>query len=191
MSATPAPILRRAEFDPKLKVYFVLNGALILAVTLIGLPLLPLWLVFGAVWWAPRYFASLECLLAERALTVRRGVVFKIEKTIPLDKIQDLSLRHGPFLNAFGLVRLTIETAGQSGGGAGQGDAVLVGVIGAREFRDAVIEQRDHLADGGGRGRLVPSEDASALRAEAEAVALLREIRDSLHRLEKGRDDGN
>lgn len=76
--------------------------------------------------------------------------MFREEKSIPLDKITDLTLKHGPVLRALGLVTLHIETAGQSTQ-AGAADAKLTGVVEARRFRDSVLEQRDRVAEQGYR----------------------------------------
>lgn len=175
-------VLRAATFDPKLKVYIAFSPCIVFLVTIVGIPLIPLWLIFSWFWWAPRHFDSLSCELTERSLLLKRGVIFKVEKSIPLDKIQDMALRHGPLLNAFGLASITIETAGQSGGGAGQGDAVLTGVIGAREFRDAVLAQREGATEVAA-ATVLPATPASPAGAD-EAADLLREIRDTLVRIE-------
>jgi putative membrane protein len=155
-----------AVFDPKLKIYLVLQVASVLAFTLVGLPALPFWLILGPVW-ANLYFPSIEARLTGRSLVYRHGVWFRQEMSIPLDKIQDVSLHHGPILNALGLATLKVETAG---GGQTGSSAVLLGVTNAEAFRGEVIRRRDTLAAGP--------------RAPEDDVALLREIRDSLGRIE-------
>ena len=48
------------------------------------------WTVGWGQWYARRSFEMLRCELHERTLVVKRGILFRVEKTIPLDKIQDL-----------------------------------------------------------------------------------------------------
>ncbi len=48
-----------------------------------------------------------ECELRQRSLNVKRGFCFRTEKTFPLEKIQDLTLREGPLLNYFGISQLS------------------------------------------------------------------------------------
>ena len=111
MSAQSNSIVE-ARFSPKLKVYFWISGALILIATVAGILLLPFWVFVGG-WWASRYHASLSCRLTERSVVIGKGVFFRQELTIPLDKIQDVSIHEGPLLSTLGLLRLRLETAGQ------------------------------------------------------------------------------
>ena len=151
---------------------------LILIVSLVGIPLAPIWLLGWGQWWAKRRYENLRCILYERSLVVKRGVVFKSEKTIPLDKIQDLTVREGPLLRAFGLRSLKIETAGQSSP-QGQADANIVGVVDPREFRDKVLRQKDRMLGLSAAPRL--SEPAPATGSSVES--LLTEIRDLLRKI--------
>jgi putative membrane protein len=106
-------------------------------------------------------------------------VIFRSEKNIPLDKIQDVGMVEGPLLRKLGLVQLSIETAGQSSA-QGAADASLVGIIDARAFRDAILEQRD---------RVVGAAPASASEPQDRAGSnsshdVLVEISASLGRIE-------
>ena len=156
-----------AKFDPKLKIYLVLQVAAVMGVTLVGLLALPAWALLGPAW-AHFYFPTITATLTDRALLYSHGVLFRQEMSIPLDKIQDVSLMHGPLLDAFGLCTLRVETAG---GGQQGSAAVLVGVRDAAEFRSAVIARRDAAATQG---------KATA----ATEIEILREIRDALVRVE-------
>ena len=180
MSAQANSIVE-ARFSPKLKVYFWVSGALILIATVAGILLLPFWLVLGG-WWASRYHASLSCRLTERSVVVGKGVFFKQELTIPLDKIQDISIREGPLLGALGLLSLRIETAGQRSAATGQSEADLIGLMDARRVRDQILEQRDRLEE---RGFAAPAAVAGPAADGADGErAVLGEIRDALLRIE-------
>ena len=163
-AAAPGDLL--ATFDPKVKVYLILQVAAILAATMIGILFLPFWVFLGPVW-ANLYFPTIEARLTQRSLVYRHGVWFRQEMSIPLDKIQDVSLHSGPILDAFGLCTLKVDTAG--GGQAGS-SAVLTGVRQAEAFRTEVIARRDALSSGP--------------KPAVDELALLRDIRDSLVRIE-------
>jgi putative membrane protein len=169
-------ILLQARFDSKLQTYWMLTTLIMLAATIVGIPFVPAWLIVG---WSfhRKHYERLQCELTTRSVNVRRGSLFRVEKHVPLDKIQDVSMREGPILRSLGLSALAIETAGQSGAHGGS-DAVLVGVVDAPKFRDAILEQRDRV--------VLASDDApvSAPRAGGDGDALLIEIRDSLRRIE-------
>lgn len=177
MSAQANSIVE-ARFSPKLKVYFWVSGALILIATVAGILLLPFWVFVGG-WWASRYHASLSCRLTDRSVVIGKGVFFKQELTIPLDKIQDVSIHEGPLLGALGLLQLRIETAGQRSAATGKSEADLIGVMDARTMRDRILEQRDRLAE---RGFAAPAPVAGEAGAGADGV--LGEIRDALLRIE-------
>ncbi len=133
--------LKTATFDPKVKSYWITLGVITCLVCLVGIPLIPIvalliWLVAG------RMLKAMSAELLERKLVVKRGVFFKEEKSIPLEKITDVGLSQGPLMRLFGLYRLSFETAGQSGQGA---LLSLLGVVDASEFREAILTQKDNL----------------------------------------------
>lgn len=180
MSRLTTPI-QEARFHPKLRLYLYLLSILVLIGTVVGIAALPVWLFLGR-WWARRYYERLECTLGERALVVKKGIQFRTEKTIPLDQIQDVSVRHGPLLNWLGLAKLSVETAGQSGSSQGAA-ASLIGVVDPIAFRDRVLEQRDRLQDRA--ARTTDAAPALAGTATDRVVPLLEEIRDTLHGIER------
>ena len=112
--ATPPALPLRAAFNPLLRPYFVVYGAGVLAVTIVGIPLALIWLCGVGAWWARHYFDRLECELGETALRFRKGILVQVEKTIPLENIQDVTFIEGPLLRRFNLSVLRFETAGQS-----------------------------------------------------------------------------
>ncbi|MDN3489171.1 MULTISPECIES: PH domain-containing protein [unclassified Pseudoalteromonas] len=132
--------LKTASFNPKVKSYWITLGVITCLVCLVGIPLIPIvaliiWIVAG------RMLAAMSANLLERKLVVKRGVFFKEEKSIPLEKITDVGLSQGPLMRLFGL---SFETAGQSGHGA---LVSLLGVVDASEFREAILTQKDNLAE--------------------------------------------
>ncbi len=167
-----AKILQKADFNPKIKTYILWYGVLICLLTIVMIPLIPIWLIFSSMY-LKRYFERLECELTTRSLRFKKGYIFHTERTIPLDKIQDLTFKEGPLLKYFGLSILKIETAGNTGQGAS--DLSLIGIIDAFDFRNLVFEQRDKVTDN----------TRSEASAESESTTkILSEIRDSLQRIE-------
>ena len=136
-------IILKAEFNPLIKKYIFLLVLGILFLTVIGIPFVLVWLLGFGAWASKRYFDHLECFITDKNLEFRKGYIFKFEKTIPLDKIQELTLKEGPLLRSLGLARLDVETAGHSG--EGQADLKLIGIIDIKEFRNTVLRQRDKI----------------------------------------------
>ena len=136
-----APILR-AEIDEKVKQYWLVLGLIICffgVVTILALPLIIPIVLFAC----NKYLKALSVELFERKLSVKKGVFVKVEKSVPLEKITDISMVQGPLMRAFGLYRLNFETAGQSGDGA---LVTVIGIIDAEQFRERVLQQKDAIA---------------------------------------------
>jgi putative membrane protein len=167
--------IRKAEFNTKVCTYWLLSGALILVYTIVGIPLLLLWFPIGLVF-TKRYLDRMSCLLTDKALKVRKGIFIRTEKTIPLEKITDMGMVQGPIMRHFGLYKLTVETAGQSAQGA---LVSLTGIIDAKSFREAVLNQRDVISVASSR-----SVSPEVSQEPIDASSLLSEIRDSLLRIE-------
>lgn len=167
--------LFEATFEPRLKTYInvVVTGTM--AITIFGIVLIPLWLILGR-YYLNKYFENLYCELTTRALHFKKGVLVTTERTIPLDKIQDLTFKEGPLLKYFGLSILKVETAGQSS--SADGDMKLLGIVNAAEFRQMVLEQRDEITYNRS-GDFDNSGNVHTLEP------LLKEISETLKRIEK------
>ncbi|MEM9071742.1 MAG: PH domain-containing protein [Myxococcota bacterium] len=67
-----------------------------------------LWSVFTA---GLRY-RRFRYALSQGVLEVHQGIIFRREKTIPVDRMQHLDVERGPLERLFGLARLVVFTAG-------------------------------------------------------------------------------
>ncbi|RLD29776.1 MAG: PH domain-containing protein [Bacteroidetes bacterium] len=136
-------LMLKAEFNPKIKTYIFITIAFFLLVTVIGIPILIVWLLGLGQYISKRYYENMSCELTTKHLEFKKGVLFKVEKTIPLENIQDLTFIENPLLKYLDLRILKIETAGHSNP---QGsDMKLVGIIGASDFKKKVLHQRELL----------------------------------------------
>lgn len=164
------PSLVRASFNPLIRPYLVLYVALIMLAMIVAIPLLVPWLLGVGQWWARHYFNLLECELGPTTLRFRKGIIFQVEKTIPLENIQDVTFIEGPLLRRFHLSVLKFETAGQ---GHGQANAMsLVGIIDAAAFRGQILARREALKRELQRGATVEPAGAGDAAALAELVAI-------------------
>lgn len=167
-----------AQFDRSAIAYWRVLVSLVMVITVVGIPFIPFWLLYS-LWLGPKYFDGLSARLTTQALELRKGVFTRSESTVPLNRITDLKLYQGPLMRRFGLHRLKVETAGQSGPSASsEGD--LLGVVDAAAFRNAILRQRQVTLGA------EPSEDAPRATAPAGdgTTELLTEIRDILARME-------
>jgi putative membrane protein len=191
--------LRRASFTDKAVLYHLASA--MIAITLasvvlaaiaaiptagIGLILLavPVAAFFLLRWYYRLYFAKLECTLTRRTLHVGKGVVYRTEKAIPLDRITDLSMSQGPLLRYLDLEVMGVETAGQSGATQGGALVKLVGIENSRDFRAAVLEQRDRVTDTTAPRDSPPPPPPAAADTD-EHTQLLRDIRNTLRDIDE------
>lgn len=165
------------NFDPRLKTYTMVGTSLVLVVTVVGIVLLPFWFIFGKRY-VNRYFDNLFCELTTRALHFKKGIWFQTERTVPLDKIQDLTFKEGPFLRYFGLSYLMVETAGHSAQGVS--DMSLTGIIDARKFREMVLDQRDLITDKSNQ----TSSQSLSKQGDHELIPILKKMQSTLENIE-------
>ncbi len=167
-------ILATAEFDRSLVLYAWIMTNLVLLITMVGIIVMFFWVPFG---WIvhKKQLDSASCNLTRRGIAIRKGWIFKAQQNIPLDKLTDISIHEGPVLNLFGIVRISIETAGAN-------PFMLIGLkkSSTAQFRDIVMAQRDSIVMAQHEsplGSLVTSEQ------ESQSNDVLVEIRDILQQI--------
>ncbi|MDU8887137.1 PH domain-containing protein [Yeosuana sp. MJ-SS3] len=163
-------LIIQAEFNPKIKRYILFYVAFFFFISVMGIPLLLFWFLGIGQTLSKRYYEHLDCRLTEKHLEFRKGYLFKVEKTIPLENIQDLTFIENPLLKYFDLRILKIETAGQSN--MKGSDMKLVGIIDALKFKKQVLDQREKLTR---RSYTTTTENSSQ-----QTNILLEEIKDLL-----------
>lgn len=137
--------LKKATFNPKVKTYIFLVVTFYLLVSIIGWVILPFWLFGLGQWLSGLFFKTLQCSLSNKNLRFSKGIILHIEKTIPLENIQDLSFIGGPVLRWFGLTIIRIETAG----GGGKHNHHMMSIIGINDpenFKTAILVQREKIS---------------------------------------------
>ena len=164
-----------AAFNPLIRPYLVATIGLTMICTIIGIPVAIVWFLGLGQWWARHYFDKLECELTDKSIRFRKGILVQVEKTIPLENIQDVTFIEGPILKHFNLSTLKFETAGQSHHGAANMD--LTGVIDAQEFRNRILAARDALKY---HGRASPP---AATGTANDVVAVLTRIETRLDQI--------
>lgn len=167
---TSDTVLFKAEFNKLVKPYMMLYVASIMLATVFGIVLIPFWFLGIGQWWAQHYYDKLECELTETVIRFKKGILVQVEKTIPLENIQDVTFVEGPLLRYFHLCILKFETAGQSAGQAH--DMQLIGIVNAQELRSLILRQREK--------RIMAKNAPSAAISSNDNAELLREIRDIL-----------
>jgi len=159
-----------AKFNPLIRPYLVFQIGMTMAATIVALPLALIWFLGVGQWWARHYFDKLHCEISDIEIRFRKGILFQIEKTIPLENIQDVTFIEGPLLKHFHLSILKFETAGQSAHQAH--DMQFVGIIDAHDFRQLILQRRQAV-----RNRMQPHKAATGMAADGEQLAVLQAIK--------------
>lgn len=163
-------IVEKATFDKEAIIKYHWTGLIFLCIPIVTIPLaLIVAVIYKLV--LDRVIDSWECTLTTRALHVKKGMLNRIEKTVPLEKITDLQMTQGFVMRYFDLRNISVETAGQSGPGS---LISLLGVNDTERFRREVLDQRDRMG-----GSSMPEKKAVN---ENESDVVLMEIRDELKR---------
>jgi membrane protein YdbS with pleckstrin-like domain len=135
-------VIKEAAFDPAVKTYIFLIVLFYLFVSIIGILVIPIWLLGFGQWLSNKFYHTLKCQLSSKNLKFSKGLIFRMEKTIPLENIQDLSFFGGPILRSMGLTMIKVETAG--GGGPHHSNAMsMLGVTDAENFKNMILHQRE------------------------------------------------
>jgi len=181
---TEPNILRQAEFDPKVKTYWILGPVIVLCILIVTIPVAIIYALIARMF-VDRHLANMSCALTDHTLAIKKGIWNKTESTIPLENITDPHPFQGPIMRYFGLHGFKVETAGQSS--LTEGSLVnIVGIVDTKDFRRAVLDQRDKFAAGGTLISAAPALQApTAVAGDPQTTELLAEIRDSLHRIEQ------
>lgn len=111
---------------------------------MIGIILIPIWIFGVGQWLSGKYFKTLSCKITNKNLKFSKGLIIHIEKTIPIENIQDLSFVGGPILRSFGLTMIKIETAGD-GGQNNQNMMSMLGINDSESFKTEILLQRERV----------------------------------------------
>ena len=171
-------IIQQAEFNERIQKYIFWIVMFYMFISVAGIPVIFIWVAGVGQVISRKYYERLACRLTETHLEYKKGVMFRVEKTIPLENIQDLTFLDNPFLRWFDLRILKIETAGSSNP---QGsDMKLIGIIDTPAFKEMVLDQRSIIRN----KNLSENEESATVRSDAH-IALLTEIRDLLKEMKK------
>lgn len=166
--------LRVAEIDPNVRPYYIVYTVMLCVCTLFGIVLLPILIPLG-YYFVRKYHDKLSVTLTSRTLEIRRGLLTRVESTVPLEKVTDLHMFQGPIMRHFGLNGFWVETAGHA---TPFTRLSVIGLVDAHGFRRMVLEQRDALI---GQQPLPPGLGTPTNEADGQVLA---QIRDALLRIE-------
>ena len=131
-----------------------------------------------ALYWIPRFHASIKYVLGKDEITVTRGVWWTTKSVVPYNRITNISIYQGPISRSLRLGKLAIQTAGFSGvssSGHKTAEAELIGISNFEEIKDHIMN-------------VVKGMKPQAVEAEAETRSsrdLNEQVLEELRRIRK------
>jgi len=152
------PIVAVAEIDPRVVNYWYMCGLFlnfIFITCVFGIVTFPLWIIFGRSI-SRRYLNTVKITLTKRSILIQSGGILcncfaRKEKTILLDRVQDVTLSQGCLQKCYNVEQLSIETAGQAGPDKGP-ELQFSGIKNCRRFRNLILAQRHQYVENAGPG---------------------------------------
>lgn len=135
--------------------YFAVQGRWLLLLLMLGI-----FTVFS-IGSAVLRWSKFSFRVGSREIRIDSGLLNRTHRSIPFDRIQDVTIEQGPLARALGLARVRFETGGSAAAKEDDGSLAAVSLLRATEIRDLVRSSR-----GLGAARLVAGE------AEAETAPI-------------------
>ncbi len=110
---------------------FSILGAVIYAVPIVIL----LWFT---LYWISRFYDTLEYRVTDEHVTVKKGVWWEKETTVPMEMITNVDKTQNPFERWYGIGKVHVQTAGAGGTQATRAEAVFLGVKSMDEIKEEV-----------------------------------------------------
>lgn len=134
------------EFDPAGENFMCCGLCFDFCCSCIGILCVPCTPCFAAKIWQGQ-----SCKVDRARINYKSGWLNKNDKTIPLDRIQDININQTWVMRCFGISNVNLETAG-SGNPDGAPEAVLIAVKDPLSLRNELIHRRDEIVLHGNAG---------------------------------------
>ena len=137
---------------------------------------LPLVLLIGG--WATLYFNTIIYRIDDNHAIRSHGVLWKVRRSVPLEKITNIDVRRGPVERILGIGQVWVFTPST---GAMTPEEKIVGVRNADAIKQEIVERSEAAKAGTAAAE---AEETQAVRASEEVVGLLRDILLALRSIE-------
>lgn len=115
--------------------YFAFQGQGLLAITILG------GIAVVTVGGLLLHWLRFSFRVGQDAIRIDSGILNRNHRTIPFDRVADVSIAQGPLQRLFGIASVTLETGG-SAAGKEEGDLDGIGLDRAEALRDSVRARR-------------------------------------------------
>lgn len=115
------------------------------------------------------YWRRFEYRVGTNEIRIDSGILSRIHRSIPFDRIQDVDISQGPLHRVLGLARVRFETGGSAGAKEDDGSLAAISLARAGEIRDQVRARRGGAVD---PATIVESEPAAIFAMDLRRVLL-------------------
>ena len=145
-------------------------------ISLISIPFLLI--IFFTAFWIPKYYSSVSYMLSESDIVIEKGVWWKRKSIVPYNRVTNIDIFQGPLSRHFELGKISIQTAGFSGGGgsgsAKAAEAVILGVKNFEEVKNFILSRVKRVKPVAVEA---DSEQVTSEDFDSEMIAELKKIR--------------
>lgn len=123
------------------------------------------------------HFYSIRYEINDRHVVKFAGVLWKVRRATPLEKITNIDVRQGPVETLLGIGQVWIFTPST---GMQMPEITLAGLTGAEQYKEMILARCEAVQS----GESAAPAATSPARRDDETIALLREMADTLGRIE-------
>ncbi|MEA1994380.1 MAG: PH domain-containing protein [Euryarchaeota archaeon] len=96
-------------------------------------------------YWISRFYETLEYRITDENVTVKKGVWWEKESTVPMEMITNVDKTQNPFERRYGIGKVHVQTAGAGGQQAARAEAVFTGIKNVVEVKEEVTIRKRQL----------------------------------------------
>ncbi len=127
--------------------------------------------------WIPAFYRSLEYIIDDDAVKMKKGVFWRKRVTVPYQKITNVDVTQGPVQRMFNIGSIHVQTAGAGSAQAVQAELRLMGVMDLDGLKDTIMERVSNFTFSGTREikkEFLEQNDSQILRHMLKELTAIR-----------------
>jgi uncharacterized protein len=127
--------------------------------------------------WIPAFYRSLEYIIDDDAVKMKKGVFWRKRVTVPYPKITNVDVTQGPVQRMFNIGSIHVQTAGAGSAQAAQAELRLMGVMDLDGLKDTIMERVSNFTFSGTREikkEILEQNDSQILRHMLKELTAIR-----------------
>lgn len=129
--------------------------------------------------WIPAFYRSLEYVIANDSVKMKKGVFWRKQVTVPYRKITNIDVTQGPVQRMLNIGTIRVQTAGAGGTQGAHAELKLLGVRDFNGLKDAIMERviaNASLKSKEVKKQIVDESDSEILRRILKELTTIRDV---------------